>query len=90
MSSSAACGSSAWKRLSACNPLFILPEYQGRGIAQQAISSAEALHGAHFWELDTIAQEAGNCHLYEKMGYRATGESAPVNDRMTLVRYEKE
>ena len=75
------------KRIS---PLFVLPEYQGRGIAQQAISAAEALHGAHFWELDTIAQEAGNCHLYEKMGYRLTGENTPVNDRMTLVQYEKE
>lgn len=75
------------KRIS---PLFILPAHQGRGLAQQAISAAEALHGAHDWELDTIAQEAGNCHLYEKMGYRATGQSTAINDRLTLIFYRKD
>ena len=74
------------KRIS---PLFILPQHQGRGFAQQAILAAERLHGSHGWELDTIAQEAGNCHLYEKLGYRATGAAARINDRMTLILYEK-
>jgi len=75
------------KRIS---PLFVLPQYQGRGIAQQAIAAVETLHGEHFWELDTIAQEPGNCHLYEKMGYRTTGEATQINDRMTIILYEKE
>ena len=75
------------KRIS---PLFILPEYRGRGLAQRAIAMAEAIHGAHGWRLNTILQEAGNCHLYEKMGYRQTGETRAVNDRMTLVVYEKD
>jgi len=74
------------KRIS---PLFILPQHQGRGFAQQAILAAERLHGSHGWELDTIAQEAGNCHLYEKLGYRATGAATRINDRMTLILYEK-
>ncbi|MBP3637936.1 MAG: GNAT family N-acetyltransferase [Clostridia bacterium] len=76
-----------WKKL---GPLWVLPEWQGRGIAQAAIRLAEELHGAHQWRLDTILQEKGNCHLYEKMGYRQTGETRTVNERMTLVDYVKE
>lgn len=26
------------------------------------------------WELDTIKEEAGNCHFYEKAGYQSVGE----------------
>lgn len=76
-----------WKKL---GPLWVLPEQQGRGIAQAAIRLAEELHGAHRWRLDTILQEKGNCHLYEKMGYRQTGGTRTVNERMTLVDYVKE
>ncbi|MCI5954748.1 MAG: hypothetical protein MRZ49_09300 [Lachnospiraceae bacterium] len=41
------------------------------------------------WCLDTILQEPGNCHLYEKCGFIRTGEEHIVNDTMTLVYYEK-
>ncbi len=75
------------KRIS---PIFVMPPYRNRGIAQRAISEAERLHGRSDWELDTILQEAGNCHLYEKMGYRRTGKTTAVNDRMTLVFYKKD
>ena len=71
-------------------PLFVLPAHRNRGVAQQAIALAEDIHGAHHWMLDTILQEPGNCHLYEKMGYRQTGHTEPVNERMTLVFYEKD
>lgn len=72
------------------SPVFVLPEYQGRGIAQQAMKLAEAeFPHAKCWALDTILQEAGNCHLYEKLGYTRTGEPKPVNERMTLVDYIK-
>lgn len=54
-----------------------------------AILCAEELHGKAAWELDTILKEKGNCFLYEKMGYRATGEMKRVNEKMTLVYYEK-
>lgn len=74
------------KRLS---PLFILPKYRGRGYAQRAIELCEQIHGSADWELDTILQEKGNCHLYEKMGYQATDELEEVNDKMTLVMYRK-
>lgn len=74
------------KRIS---PLFVLPEFCGCGVAQAAIREAERLHGSENWALDTILQEPGNCHLYEKMGYRATGETKEINDRLTLVFYRK-
>ena len=74
------------KRIS---PLFILPEFQGKGIAQEAIRLCEELHGNENWELDTILQEPKNCHLYEKMGYRQTGKTEVINERLTLTFYEK-
>ena len=70
--------------------LGVLPEYQGRGIAQQALLHIEMLHPeVSHWSLDTILQEEGNCHLYEKLGYVRTGNTEAINDRLTLVFYEK-
>ena len=74
------------KRIS---PIFVLPEFQGQGIAQKAIQLCEELHGSDNWELSTILQEPKNCHLYEKMGYRQTGKTEVINERLTLVFYEK-
>lgn len=74
------------KRIS---PIFLLPEFQNQGIAQKAILLCEKIHGNKCWELDTILQEAKNCHLYEKMGYRQTGKTEVINERLTLVFYEK-
>ncbi len=70
------------KRIS---PIFILPEFQGQGIAQKAIRLCEEMHGKENWELDTILQEPKNCYLYEKMGYRQTGKTEVINERLTLV-----
>ena len=64
------------KRIS---PIFILPAFQGKGIAQKAIRLCEEMHGNENWELDTILQEPENCHLYEKMGYRQTGKTKVIN-----------
>lgn len=75
------------KRIS---PIFIMKEFRGKGYAQQAIQLAEEIHGSSGWELDTILQEKGTCHLYEKLGYKQTGETKIVNERMTLVFYHKE
>ncbi len=74
------------KRIS---PLFIQPQFRNRGYAQQAIREAERLHGGENWSLGTIAQEKGNCHLYEKMGYRLSGTETIVNEKMTIIGYEK-
>ena len=75
------------KRIS---PLWIMPSDRGRGYAQEAIRAAEDIYGTHHWELDTILQEKGNLHLYEKMGYHQTGKTARINDRMDIVFYEKD
>ena len=67
-----------------------MPEYQGNGYAQQALSAIEALYPfAKSWNLDTIKQEPKLCHLYEKMGYRRTGKENTIKEGMTLVFYEK-
>ena len=77
-------------RICRVSPMFVLPEYQGKGIAQQAMQLAEAqFPDAACWRLDTILQEKGNCHLYEKMGYVRVGEPKVINSRMTLIDYEK-
>lgn len=71
------------------SPIFIKKEFRGRGYAQQTMQLAEEIHGSSRWKLDTILQEEGNCHLYEKMGYKLTGEAKVVNESMTLVFYKK-
>lgn len=70
--------------------LGVRPQYQGQGVAQQALLKIEEMHSdVERWFLDTIQQEAGNCHLYEKLGYRKTGKTEVINESMTLVYYEK-
>ena len=71
-------------------PIFIMPEYRNKGYAQQAIKEAERIHGKQHWKLDTILQEKGNCYLYEKLGYHQTGKTEQINERMTIVFYEKD
>lgn len=75
------------KRIS---PIFMMKEYRGHGYAQEAIKRMEEIHGSDNWELETILQEKGNCYLYEKMGYRATGKIEKINENMSLVYYRKE
>lgn len=70
--------------------IAILPEYQGRGYAQQAMIMAEALYPqAKRWELITIKQEEKLRHLYEKMGYKPTGEEKRIKLGMDFISYVK-
>lgn len=72
------------------SPLFILPKYQNQGIGYVAIQKAFSLYpDVKVWKLDTILQEPANCHLYEKCGFVRVGEEKIVNEKMTLVDYEK-
>lgn len=72
------------------SPLFILPEFQGKGIAQKAMILAEELvPQAKSWNLSTILEEEGNCYLYRKLGYRQIGEPKKLNEKTTLVYFEK-
>ena len=74
------------KRIS---PIFVLPEYRNKGIAQSVIKICEDIHGKNNWELSTILQEKGNCYLYEKLGYHFTGKTQIINNKLTLIFYEK-
>lgn len=75
------------KRIS---PIWIMSEHRNKGYAQQAIIAAEKIYGSDHWCLDTILQEKGNLHLYEKLGYHQTGRVDKINDRMDIVYYEKD
>lgn len=70
--------------------MFILPAYQGKRIAQQAITLIEEMFPqATTWELAALLEEKRNCYLYEKMGYNKTKISKKLNDSATLVFYKK-
>lgn len=78
------------KKRKRISPIFIMPEYRNNGYAQSAIREAESIHGEKHWKLDTILQEKGNCYLYEKLGYHQTGKTEKINEKMTIVFYEKD
>jgi GNAT superfamily N-acetyltransferase len=69
--------------------IFIMKEFRGKGLAQKTFEEIEKIHGSDNWSLDTILQETGNCYLYEKLGYKKTGVTEKINDRMDIVYYEK-
>jgi GNAT superfamily N-acetyltransferase len=72
------------------SPIFILPEFQNKGIAQNVFKIIEEKYKPqNGWKLDTILQEEGNCYLYEKIGYKRTGKIEKINDKMDIVYYEK-
>ncbi|TFB22857.1 N-acetyltransferase [Filobacillus milosensis] len=72
------------------SPMFILPEFQGKGLAQVSIKLLEDMvQEANSWHLATLLEEKGNCYLYEKLGFRKTSVIKRINDRSTLVYYRK-
>lgn len=73
------------------SPIFIGPTYQGKGIAQKVMTMAEQEYADdRVWELSTLAEETGNCYLYEKLGYKRTDKFEIINEHTTLVYYKKE
>ncbi|WP_214854698.1 GNAT family N-acetyltransferase [Exiguobacterium sp. s166] len=72
------------------SPLFLAPDAQGKGFAKKAMLLAEARYPqAKTWELSSLFEETKTCQLYEKMGYVETGIRKPLNDRATLIHYQK-
>lgn len=68
----------------------VLPQYQGKRIGQAAIELAEAMFcDAKTWSLETLEDMPSNRHVYEKMGYKFTGKTENINDKLTLVFYKK-
>ena len=77
------------KKVSFISPLFVLPKYQNQGLGYAAIQKAfEISPEVTTWKLETILQEEGNCHLYEKCGFKRVGDENIVTDKMTLIFYE--
>ena len=72
------------------SPMFVIPSFQGKGYAQEAIALLEKAVDARTWLLNTILEEERLCHLYEKVGFRRTGASRAINERMTIVSYRRE
>lgn len=72
------------------SPIFILPEFQGRGYASQAIKAVEAIYPeVSRWELNTIKQEENLCRLYESLGYAVSGREEEIKKDMTIIYYIK-
>jgi len=72
------------------SPFYILPKYQNQGIGYTVLQMIfEMYQDTHTWRLDTIKEETGNCHLYEKCGFVRVGEEHVINEYMTLVDYER-
>ena len=77
------------KEVSFISPIFVLPKYWNQGIAYATIQKVFKMYPeVKTWKLDTILQEKGNCHLYEKCGFVRVGEEKIINDKMTLIDYE--
>ncbi|TCM89720.1 RimJ/RimL family protein N-acetyltransferase [Paenibacillus sp. BK033] len=71
-------------------PMFILPEEQGKGVAQKAVTLLmEMFPEVNSWGLATLLEEERNCYLYEKMGFTKTGDQKALNDKATLVFYNR-
>ena len=75
------------KRIS---PIWIMPAYRNQGLAQLVMREVEKIYGSHHWQLDTILQEKGNIYLYEKLGYKRTGEIENIKDGMDIVYFHKD
>ncbi len=72
------------------SPIFILPDYQNYGLGTIVFELLfERYDDTLVWMLDTIEQEKGNCHFYEKLGFRRTEEKIEINSKMTIIFYEK-
>ena len=72
------------------SPIFILPEYQNKGIAQKVFKIIEEKYKPkNGWILDTALQEERNCYFYEKMGYKKTGNTEKINEKLDIIHYEK-
>ena len=72
------------------NTITIHPEYQNKGLGNQAIFLVEKLYpNALTWTLQTPEGDARNRHLYEKYGYQEDGREE-INEFLTLIQYKKQ
>lgn len=73
------------------SPICVLPGYQGKGYAREAMLLAETLYPkATRWTLNTIVQEPRLCEFYESLGYVPTGRMEHIKPGMDLKFYQKD
>lgn len=71
------------------SPIFVLPEYQRRGVGLRVMEYLRALMPeVRRWTLDTIAQQARNCAFYEAQGFVRYGNVKRIKPGMDIVDYE--
>lgn len=71
------------------SPIFILPQYQDKGIGSGVMEMLFERYSVQRWHLSTILQERRDCHFYEKHGFVRSGGEVCLKDGITLVFYEK-
>lgn len=60
-------GKKVYENVNWISPIFIISKFQNKGIASKVIEQLFGIYPNTIeWRLDTIKQETGNCHLYEK------------------------
>lgn len=70
--------------------LSVAPEFQKQGIGSALLRACESLFApAHCCELFTGAKSLANLRLYEKLGYRRTGERVQ-SPKVNLIYLRKE
>lgn len=78
------------EKVARISPIFIVPKYQGMGLSQKSFDLIEDKYDwVSLFKLDTILEEEKLCYLYEKLGYKKTGEFSKIKEGMTIVYYEK-
>lgn len=71
------------------SPIFLVPSRWDKGIGTAVMEQVFERYDADKWILATIEQEDRDCHFYEKLGFVRTGSSTVVNDKMTIIGFEK-
>ena len=72
------------------SPIFVLPEFQNRGVGQEAMHLIEEqFPSARLWTLFCVREEEKNVHFYEKLGFQKTGVERRLAKHITLIGYER-
>lgn len=72
-------------------PVFVDPAFRNQKIAQRALTLLEEQFLAmERFQLAAVVQEKGSIHLYEKLGYIATGEVQNINALLDVMFFSKQ
>lgn len=74
------------------SPMCVLPEFQGKGLAQATLIEIEQqFSDIKTWYLDTIAEEPKLMHLYKKVGYQlVVDQHKEIKPGMNLAYFIKQ